>query len=383
MKGSRDKTELADIIRRFGDDYIRSHKISHHQQKVMEAIKHCRTSAMGGHNNECDQCGHEDISYNSCRNRHCPKCGQTKQLKWADKLASSLMPVRYFHIVFTLPHELSEIVFSNQRECYDILFNTSVKSLQQAALNPEYLGAETGCMAVLHTWGQNLKFHPHLHLIVPAGGLTVDGIEWKRSSKKFFVPVKALSNMFRAKYLEKLKHSYEKGQLQLPEQIDLEKLIGMLKKKNWNVHSEPTFGGPQQVINYLGRYTNRVAITNNRIISIESGKIKFSWKNYRDKGRWEKMELEADEFLGRFLLHILPDGYYKIRYFGIFASANSKTKRRQCFLLLEATPAIPQYYDMSWHEIWQKAIGVNILLCPVCKEGRMIRKEKIEVHRLN
>ncbi len=306
MKGSRDNTELADILRRFGDDYIRSHKISHHQQKVMEAIKQCRTSAMGGHRNECDHCRHEDISYNSCRNRHCPKCGQTKQLKWADKLASSLMPVRYFHIVFTLPHELSEIVFTNQRECYDILFNTSVKSLQQAALNPEYLGAETGCMAVLHTWGQNLKFHPHLHLIVPAGGLTVDGIEWKRSSKKFFVPVGALSKMFRAKYLEKLEHSYEKGLLRLPEQVDLERLIGMLKKKNWNVHSEPTFGGPRQVINYLGRYTNRVAITNNRIISIENRKIKFFWKNYRIKDDGEKWNLKQMNFLADFYFIFCP-----------------------------------------------------------------------------
>jgi hypothetical protein len=383
MKSSRDKTELADIILCFGDDYIKRHRVSYHQHKVMEAIKNCRTSVMGGHKNECDHCGHEDISYNSCRNRHCPKCGQIKQLQWADKLASSLMPIRYFHIVFTLPHELAEIVLTNQQECYNILFKTSVESLQQAALNPEYLGAETGCIAVLHTWGQNLNFHPHIHMIVPAGGLTVDGIEWKHSSRKFFVPVKALAKMFRAKYLEKIKYAYDKGQLQLPVQTDLEELIGMLKKKNWNVHSELSFRGPRQVINYLGRYATRVAITNNRIISCESGKVTFRWKNYRNNGRWEKMELDADEFLGRFLLHILPDGYYKIRYFGILASANSKTKKKQCFLLLEATPAIPEYDQMSWDQIWQKAIGVDLLLCPICKQGRMIRKTKIDTHRLN
>jgi len=383
MKVSMDKTELADIILRYGDKYIKHHEVSYHQQKVMSAIRNCRTSEMGGHINECDHCGHKDISYNSCRNRNCPKCGQTKQLQWADKLAASLMPVRYFHIVFTLPHELSEIVLANQQECYNILFKTSVESLQQAALNPEYLGAETGCIAVLHTWGQNLQFHPHIHMIVPAGGLTVDGIEWKRSSKKFYIPVKALSKMFRAKFLEKLKHSNEKEELQLPEQVDLEKLIGMLKKKNWNVHSKPAFSGPRQVINYLGRYTNRVAITNNRIISIEDGKVRFLWKNYRHNGQWEKMELDAEEFLGRFLLHILPKGYYKIRYFGILASANSKTKRRQCFLLLGATPATPQYHEMTWNGIWQEAKQVDFLLCPVCKQGRMIMKENIDTHRLN
>lgn len=383
MKSSRDKTELADIILHFGDNYIKRHRVLYHQQKVMESIKNCRTSAMGGHRNECDRCGHEEVSYNSCRNRHCPKCGQTKQLQWADKLASSLMPIRYFHIVFTLPHELGEIVLTNQQECYNILFKTSVESLQQAALNPEYLGAETGCIAVLHTWGQNLNFHPHIHMIVPAGGLTVDGIEWKHSGRKFFVPVKALAKMFRAKYLEKIKYAHDKGQLQLPVQTDLEELIGMLKKKNWNVHSELSFRGPRQVINYLGRYATRVAITNNRIISCENGKVTFRWKNYRNKGRWEKMELDADEFLGRFLLHILPDGYYKIRYFGILASANSKTKKKQCYLLLEATLAIPEYDQMSWDQIWQKAIGVDLLLCPICKQGRMIRKTKIDTHRLN
>jgi len=383
MKGSRDKTELADIILHFGDDYIKRHKISYHQQKVMEAIKHCRTSAMGGHRNECDHCRHEEISYNSCRNRHCPKCGQTKQLQWADKLASSLMPIRYFHIVFTLSHELSQIVLNNQQTCYDILFKASAQSLQQAALNPQYLGAETGCIAVLHTWGQNLEFHPHIHMIVPAGGLTLDEIEWKNTSKKFFVPVTALSKMFRAKYLEKIKQTFNKGLLQLPGQTDLEELTGILRKKDWNVYSKPTLTGPRQVINYLGRYTNRVAITNNRIINIENGKITFRWKNYRHNGRWEKMTLDADVFLGRLLLHILPCGYYKIRYYGIMASTNSKTKKKQCFFLLEATPSIPEYNQMAWHEIWQKAIGVDLLLCPVCKQGRMISKRKIDTHRLN
>lgn len=293
------------------------------------------------------------------------------------------MPIRYFHIVFTLPHELAEIVLTNQQECYNILFKTSVASLQQAALNPEYIGAETGCIAVLHTWGQNLNFHPHIHMIVPAGGLTVDGIEWKHSGRKFFAPVKALAKMFRAKYLEKIKHAYDKGQLQLPVQTDLEELISMLKKKNWNVHSELSFRGPRQVINYLGRYATRVAITNNRIISCENGKVTFRWKNYRNNGRWEKMELDADEFIGRFLLHVLPDGYYKIRYFGILASVNSKTKKKQCFLLLEATSAIPEYDQMSWDQILQKAIGVDLLLCPVCNQGRMTRKTEIDTRRLN
>ena len=192
MKSSRDKTELADIILRFGEDYIKRHKVSHHQQKVMEAIKNCRTSAMGGHKNGCDHCEHEDISYNSCRNRHCPKCGQIKQLKWADKLASSLMPIRYFHIVFTLPHELAEIVLTNQQECYNILFKTSVASLQQAALNPEYIGAETGCIAVLHTWGQNLLEHPHVHCLIPQGGIAQDGKRWVHSRRKYFLPKKVL-----------------------------------------------------------------------------------------------------------------------------------------------------------------------------------------------
>ncbi len=371
------KAEISSIFHVYGEEYKATHRLTFNQHKSFEAIKNCRTPEMGGHVNQCNHCGHKEQSYNSCRNRHCPKCGQVKQLKWSDKLKSMLLPVHYFHIVFTLPQELRKLIYHNQFLCYNILFKTSAQALQQAALNPEYLGAETGCVAVLHTWGQNLQYHPHLHMIVPAGGLDPDGNQWKQTGKNFFVPLKALMKMFRAKYIDMLIKEHHKGKLIIPPDdkemyMNFSAFCQKIKKKDWNVYSKKAFGGPSKVVNYLGRYTHRVAITNNRILNIENGKIKFRWKDYSNNNKWKEIELEASEFIRRFMLHILPEGFYKVRYFGIFANVYSKTKRKECFLLLEELPQPSEYDGLLWFEVIKRATGKDYLLCPECKKGRML-----------
>jgi len=378
-----DTNELADILRKYGEEYSRSHHTTYEQRKAMKAISDCRTSKMGGNKLQCTHCGNEEISYNSCRNRNCPKCGYVKQIKWAEKLKSGLIPVRHFHVVFTLPRELEGLIYINQEICYNILFKSSSQSLQQAALNPEFLGAETGFIALLHTWTQDLRFHPHVHMIVPAGGLDIDGMQWRHSQKKFFVPVRALSKMYRAKFIESLRKEYIKGNLKIPEKNNninygyFESLEKTLKEKQWNVYTKRAFGGVSKVVGYLARYTNRVAITNSRIISMEGGKVKFRWKDYKSPVKWKQMDLDADEFIKRFLLHVLPSGFYKIRYFGILACVNNKTKKTQSFILLEALLKESYYEGLLWHEVLLKAEGRDLSLCPVCKKGKMVQKGKL------
>jgi len=384
MRGtSSNTTELADIFGKYGEEYSRSHYTTYEQRKAMKAISDCRTSKMGGNKLQCTYCGNEELSYNSCRNRNCPKCGYVKQIKWAEKLKSSLIPVRHFHVVFTLPRELRALIYINQEICYNILFKSSSQALQQAALNPEFLGAETGFIAILHTWTQDLRFHPHVHMIVPAGGLDIDGMEWRHSQKKFFVPVRALSKMYRAKFIESLMKEYRNGNLKIPPIINginygyFENLEKILREKEWNVYTKRAFGGVSKVVGYLARYTNRVAITNSRIISMEGSKVKFRWKDYKSSVQWKQMELYADEFIKRFLFHVLPSGFYKIRYFGILACVNNKTKKMQSFLLLKAFLKGSFYEVLLWHEVLLKAEGKDLLLCPVCKKGRMVQKGKL------
>ena len=378
MNRIKDKIELSDIFEQYGQEYRQKHNLCQEQVKAMEAIENCRTSKLGGHKLKCNECGHEQISYNSCRNRHCPKCQMLKQLMWVDKLKAQLLPVRYFHIVFTLPEELRLLVYINQKILYDALFIASSYALKKVALNPAFLGAETGSVAVLHTWGQSLTYHPHLHMLVPAGGLDPDGWEWKHSSRKFFVPVKALSKVFRGKFLEILRLKYEKKELTLPQNTeviqynDFESLKKILYMQNWNVYIKKTFGGPGQVISYLGRYTHRVAISNSRLISIENNKVRFSWKDYKNHNKWKEMELSAEEFIRRFMQHILPCGFYKIRYFGLFASVNRKIKIARCFQLLGTSPDIPSYEGLPCQIILEMLTGKDIFLCPACKKGRLL-----------
>lgn len=375
------KLELADILREFSSVYQSGHSLCWSQQKAYDAITRCRTSELGRHQNTCDQCGYTRISYNSCRNRHCPKCQYLKQLMWVDKLKSRLLPTRYFHVVFTIPEFLNRIFYINQRRCYDMLFKASAEAIRKVASNPAFLGVQSGGVSVLHTWGQSLSYHPHIHMLVPAGGLDPDGQEWRYSSKKFFVPVKALSKIFRASLYGFLKKALARNELQIPQKdfalyTQPQLLRNKAYRQLWHVHIKKTFKGAGQVVSYLGRYTHRVAISNSRLLSLSNGVIKFRWKDYRDH-RWKVMALDALDFIRRFLQHVLPNGYYKIRYYGIFSSVHSKGVMMQCFALLHVRPDFPRYEGLPAQEVLHLATGIDIVRCPQCKIGNMISEPKV------
>jgi len=368
----KNTAEVADIVNQYGPEYLETHRLCPEQQKAYHAIINCRTSFMGGHLQECDQCGHQRPAYNSCRNRHCPKCQYIKQVQWVDRLKAQLPVTRYFHLVFTIPSELHKIFYINQRVCYDLLFKAASTTLKQVAANPDFLGAETGAVAVLHTWGQALTYHPHIHMIVPAGGLSSDQTEWVHAGKKFFLPVKALSKIFRAILCRLIGENISDDCIRLPEDTgsfaDLKK---KLYEKNWNVFSKKAFGGLSSVVEYLGNYTHRVAISNNRIMKLDKGVVTFRWKDYRKALKGQYMELKADEFISRFFRHILPDGFYKIRYFGLLASANSKTKKEVIFQLIGKTAYISSLEGLNGLEVLSIVTGKDLSYCPVCKKGRM------------
>lgn len=370
--------EVADILSMYSSDFIENNNLSKQQIKAINAIENCRTSKLGYHSLVCDNCGHEEISYNSCRNRHCPKCQQTKQEEWIDRIKSQVLPVRHFHVVFTLPEQLRPLAYINQDIIYSIFFKAASKTLKQVALNPEFLGAEPAFLAILHTWGQNLSYHPHLHIIVSGGGLDPDGMEWRHTHRKFFVPVRALSKVFRAKFIALLKDEYSDESLRIPDidnstdYNDFKKLKSLLYSFNWNVFTKKAFKGSGQVIEYLGRYTHRVAISNSRIISLKNGKVRFKYKDYKDNNKWKIMELSAIEFIRRFVQHILPNGFYKIRYFGLLAIINRKTKLDNCFRLLRVSMSIPKFEGLLWYEIIEIISGKDVFNCPVCKKGRLI-----------
>lgn len=377
MENSRNNTlEVATIFTRYADQYQREYKLCVSQRKAYHAIMHCRTSALGSHHAVCDNCGHTKISYNSCRNRHCPKCQYLKQMLWIDKLKNRLLPTRYFHIVFTVPEILNGLFYINQRACYDMLFKASAYAIKRTAANPAFLGAETGNLSVLHTWGQSLNYHPHIHALVPAGGMDPDGQEWKHAPKKFFVPVQALSKIFRAKFYQLLEQALNKRLLTIPEKdcrmyADSKGLKQKLYDKLWHVHIKKTFKGAGQVVSYLGRYTHRVAINNSRLLSLCNNAVRFRWKDYRDN-QFKIMELDVFCFIRRFLQHILPCGYYKIRYFGIFAAINTKTSMAQCFSLLSAAPGISQYDGLPMADILRIVTGRDLIKCSQCKKGTMV-----------
>jgi len=299
--------EVQDVFAQYVDDYRQSHTLLPIQHKAINAILNCRTPKLGGHMDTCPECGYQKPSYNSCRNRHCPKCQTLSKERWIDAQKANLLSVGYFHVVFTVPQELNMLIYSNQQECYNLLFRCVAETLHELAGNPKHLGAEIGFTSVLHTWGQNLCFHPHIHCIVPAGGLTALG-RWKHSRQKFFLPVRALSRKFRGKLLAMLKRKFP--------HVD-RNLISRCYEKEWVVYCKPPFKSASCVVEYLGRYTHRVAISNNRIISLKNGNVTFKWRDYRDHSRWKLMTLSAVEFIRRFLLHVLPHGFMKIRHLWI------------------------------------------------------------------
>lgn len=311
--------EVQDIFRLYGEAYRETHKLPLPVLKATSAIECCRTAQLGGHTDICDECGYTKISYNSCRNRHCPKCQNLAKERWIDNQKSDLLDVGYFHVVFTIPDALNTLVFQNQKELYSLLFRAVAETLQELSADKKYLGATVGFTSILHTWGQNLMYHPHLHCIVPGGGLNSIG-KWVSSPKKFFLPVKALSRKFRGKFLFYLKQAKldffgEQSYLSTPDNFNA--FLSLLYKKEWYVYCKPPFKDAACVVEYLGRYTHRVAISNSRILNIENGNVCFKWRDYKDNNKWKVMTVSAAEFIRRFLIHILPARFMKIRHYGL------------------------------------------------------------------
>lgn len=368
-----EKNPIQSIFRQHGEAFRMSNNLSVVQLKAMQAIEKCATEQAGFHSFICDNCGHSEIAYNSCRNRHCPNCQWLKQEIWIDKVKSQLLPVKYVHIVFTLPEFLNEFVLINHKLIYDILFEASWHALQKCAAS--ILGIQTGALSVLHTWGQNLSLHPHIHMLVPAGGLDTDGMQWIESPKKFFLPVRALSKIFRARVMFLLFDALFNKALNIPEKWEgrhvAEELKMLAKEKDWVIHSEKTRLSPVKVIEYLGKYIQRVAISNYRIESADNDKVCFTYKDYADNRKRKKMELSTLEFIRRFMLHILPERFCKVRYYGIFSIRNRTTKLSLCLVLIDRALLPPRFMGLKMIQILELLTGRDYSLCPCCKTGHM------------
>ncbi len=372
MENKKQSIELADIFSSHEDAFKKSYALCPQQQRAYNAIKLCRTSALGGHIEHCDRCSHKRHAYNSCRNRHCPKCQFIKKEQWVDKLAGNLPPVKHFHVVFTIPHILNKLFYLNQAKTYGVFFKAASKALTQVAANPQFLGAQIGAVAILHTWGQNLSYHPHIHAIVPAGGLSDDLMEWIPTGKKFFLPVKVLSGVFRGIFCRLLQESILKGDIVLPDDTPcFEKLKQECYSKKWVVYCEKPFKSANNLINYLGNYTHRIALSNNRIVSHEQNKVVFYAKDYAKAGIKKRISLDAHEFIRRFMQHVLPSGFYKIRYWGFMAMCNMASKLKQCYDLIPKASYLPLLEGLSALEVWRELTGIDPLYCPKCKKGKM------------
>jgi hypothetical protein len=350
-----------------------------HQQKTMKAIIDCRTNAFGGHTARCNHCGFEKQAYNSCRNKHCPKCQFIKQEQWVDKLKGRLLPVRHFHLVFTVPDTLHNIFYINQRYCYSALFSAAWQAVQKAAANPRFLGAQTGAVALLHTWSQTLTYHPHIHMVVPAGGLSEDHIEWISSGIKFFVPIKVIGKIFRGILCRYIETGIKKSDIKKPENQNWEKLKNQLYEKDWIIYAQKPLGGVNSVLQYLGRYSNRVAIANSRIIQVKQGNVSFCYKDNKNHGVQKSMTIPAFEFIRRFMQHILPDNFYKIRYYGIMAAVHTQTFMEQCLALLGKVNAMPVLEGLTAMEAYREITGKDPFQCPACRKGRMMILQRIPV----
>lgn len=331
--------EIQDILLQYGSDYQRKYSLNRVQLKAFSALSKCRSSALGGHTTVCEDCGHMQISYNSCRNRHCPKCQTLSKEVWIENQKYHLLNVGYFHVIMTVPNTLHGIFLQNQEKCYSILFKAVSETLKELAMDKKYLGAQIGFTSILHTWGQNLMFHPHLHCIVPGGGLNKLG-KWVDSRKRFFIPVKVLSRKFRGIFLHYLKEAYYDGALEfyghlkdLENPQAFENFLTPNYKKEWIVYCKPPFKTAATVVEYLGMYTHRVAISNNRILKLEDGQVSFKWKDYKDQNKWKVMTVTALEFIRRFLIHILPSGFMKIRHYGLLGNRNKTEKLKVCKVL--------------------------------------------------
>ena len=364
--------KIQEILNKGLEKYIKENKVVGYKQKVIKSIKDCKTGAIGAHKYVCDECGYEEIAYNSCRNRHCPNCQTGKKIKWIEARKEEVLNIKYYHIVFTIPSEIYNITLQNQVKMYKILFKASSETLQMLAKDTKYLGAEIGFFSILHTWGQNLMYHPHVHIVVTGGGLTEINT-WKEKEEDFFIPVKVMSRVFRGKFLdymrkEKLEFYGNNKYLENPAIYD--ELIQNLYKKEWVVYCKEPFKNAECVIQYLGRYTHRVAISNERIVKIEGETVTFKWRDYKDNNKMKEMTISIQEFIRRFLLHILPPNFMKIRYYGILGNKSKKKKLLKCKILTRTKIYIKE--KLPTLELLKKTLGKDFNLCPCCKKGHML-----------
>lgn len=370
-------TTVQDIFQRFYSQYKEQYTPSTQQAKAAEDIMNCRTEALGGHVYECEECGYRTMQYNSCRNRHCPLCQGVAKAVWIDQRSRDILNAPYFHVVFTMPVPLQPLIYQNQEPLYSLMYKAVAETLAELSQDEKHLGAQIGFFSLLHTWGQNLHYHPHIHTVVLAGGLTKLN-QWRNTSKKFFIPVKKLSKKFRGKFLYYLKQYYQQKLLKFygdaekyQEPQKFKEVIDQCYKECWYSYTKRTFSGPLAVIKYLGRYTNRIAISNNRIVSIDKQTVTITIKDYKDDSKTKMLTLEGVEFIRRFMMHILPKGFVKIRHYGLLGNRNKKTKLELCRKLTFSHAYKPQFEGLTTIEILCLLAGRDVLLCPACREKRL------------
>ena len=379
---ARPPLEVADILRAHGADYCARHPVSAWHAAVLRRLCACRTAALGGHVDACASCGYTRVSYNSCRDRHCPKCQGVKRAAWLETRLERLLPVEHFHVVFTLPAALRPLVLHQPRQLYDLLFQAASQTLLTLAADGQRLGAQIGVTAILHTWGQNLSFHPHLHCVVTGGGLSPDGSCWVAGRPGYFLPVKVLGRLFRGKFLAGIQEAYHAGQFSFGGSVALladpdvfRHWLDTLYRQDWVVYAKRPFAGATQVFRYLGRYSHRVAIANSRLLACADGHVSFSWKDYADDNRTKVMRLTADEFIRRFLLHVLPKRFVRIRHYGLLAGRNVTTKLARCRQLLGVPVELPASARESktWLDRLREWTGQDGSCCPRC-QGPLTRR---------
>jgi len=379
---ARSGPEVADIFRRYGAAYRETYGASlcSAQRRVISAIELCRTAALGGHVERCDRCDHQRIYYNSCRDRHCPKCQSLARAQWLEDRRSELLDTQYFHVVFTVPQPIAAIALQNKESVYNILFRAAAETLRTIAADPKHLGAQIGFFTVLHTWGQSLFHHPHLHCVVPGGGISPDGTRWISCRPNFFLPVSVLARLFRRLFLDYLQQAFNAGDLQFFSSLEplrtrstFLRHLAPIQKKDWVVYAKRPFAGPEEVLKYVARYTHRIAIANNRLLNINDGKVQFRWRDYRDGNRHKTMTLGADEFIRRFLLHVLPDGFQRIRYFGFLANRYRAERLALCRQLMQMPPPTATHEaNMDYRDRYEALTGISLRTCPLCRRGTMV-----------
>ena len=377
--------EVADVFRQYGASYRQRHPLPLEQQRVLAAIASCRTAALGGHLERCDRCGHERPVYNSCRNRHCPKCQGLARATWLADRQAELLPVGYFHNVFTLPHELNDLLAANPRRLYDLLFHTVAQTLQAFAADPRYgLGGQLGFTAVLHTWDQKLLYHVHLHCVIAGGALATDGGRWLPARPSYLFPVRELSQAFRARYLAGVRRAFARGELLFPGRLaalaapaPFAAFLEALAAKDWVVYSQPPFGGPATVLEYLSRYTHRVALSNSRLRAITDGRVTFAYRDRRDHNRPKELTIPAEEFMRRFLLHVTPPGLCRMRHYGFLSNRLKEQQLARCRALLGQADTPAEALPLAAAALLLRLTGPDRLACPQCGQGRMLRVEDL------